>query len=205
MSTDAIATPTPEQMTELQAVTDRARAGDHTAVPRLRELLALFPRHGAYFGDLALQAAGVWIDLAAGPDLHLRESLAVKLDALRRDLLGGSADPVLDLAVDRVALTWLAANYLTAMDGAAVKHGESPRLQAFRAKRRHQAERAHLTALAALVALRKALAAPPAAAPLAAPVLTDRAAREAVANRLSGFFDGLPTLARDGAKAAASN
>ena len=37
---------------------------------------------------LPQQALGIWVSLAAGSDLHLRESLCVKAASLRRDLAG---------------------------------------------------------------------------------------------------------------------
>ena len=145
--------PAPERLAEMQQVVDRARRGDEAAVPRLRELLQEFPALGDYYGNAALHALGVWIRVAAGSDLHLRESLCVKVDSLRRELAGESPGPIRTLLVDRVVQSWLAANDFAATEGAAIGAAEGPKMLAFRAKRRLQAERAHLAALALLAAV----------------------------------------------------
>ena len=194
MTTDSTnAPPPPERLGEIQALTARAQAGDHTAVPRLRELLAEYPEMAVHYGDMAGHAAANWIALTAGTDLHLRESLSARVAALRRELAGEAPDLVLALAADRVALSWLAANYHAAMEASALSARENPRLLAFRTKRRHLADRSHLTALAALVTLRKLLppAANPAAAPDRAPALARHAGPGDVTNRLSEYFADL--------------
>ena len=152
--------PAPERLAEMERVVDRARRGDESAVPRLRELLAEFPALGDYYGDAARQALGIWVTVAAKSDLHLRESLCVKAASLRRGLAGESPGPILTLLVDRVVQSWLAANFFAATEGTAIGAAEGPKMLAFRAKRRLQAERAHLAALALLAAVGRHLPRP---------------------------------------------
>ena len=205
--------PAPERLAEMQRVVDRARRGDESAVPRLRELLAEFPEQGDYYGDAARQALGIWVVVAAGSDLHLRESLCVKAASLRKDLAGESPGPIRSLLVDRVIQSWLAANYFAATEGTAIGAAEGPKMLAFRAKRRLQAERAHLAALALLAALDRHLPRPgPAevsgdagrATPTPAP--TPVGAADA-ANRLADYFEQMSRrpAAERGAAAAARN
>lgn len=194
-------TPPPERLAEIQRVTDRARAGDPAAVPRLRELLDEFPRMAAYYGDLGNQAIGVWIALAAGNDLFLREALSVRVGAMRRELAGDNPTPVMELAADRVVMTWMAVNYFTAMEGTALAAKENAKMLAFRTKRRLQAERAHTAALGALVALKKLCPPAPKVADgeRAVPALPAAGAPD-LANRISGYFADLLGPAAAGRK-----
>lgn len=195
-------TPPPERLAEIELVTRRAQAGDEGVVPRLRELLDEFPRLAAYHGDLANSALAAWISLAAGGNALLRESLSVKVGTLRSELAGESPDPVLELAADRVVVSWMAANYTAAAEAAALATNENSRLVAHRTKRRLQAERAHLGALAALVTLRKLLPRGTGRSRGETPALPRHADADAVNNRLAGFFGDLslfPAARKDAA------
>ena len=201
--------PAPERLAEIEQVVDRARRGDESTVPRPWELLEEFPAMGDYYGDAARQALGVWIGVTAGSDLHLRESLCVKAASLRKDLAGESPGPIRSLLVDRVVQSWLAANYFVATEGAAIGAAEGPKMLAFRAKRRLQAERAHLAALALLAAVDRHLPRPsPAAAAGDAGRATPTPGAPAdAANRVADYFEQLSRrpAAERGRAAAARN
>ena len=199
--------PAPERLAEMQQVVDRARRGDEAAVPRLRELLQEFPALGDYYGNAALHALGVWIRVAAGSDLHLRESLCVKVDSLRRELAGESPGPIRTLLVDRVVQSWLAANFFAGTEGTAIGAAEGPKMLAFRAKRRLQAERAHLAALALLAAVDRHLPRPsPAAAAGDAGWATPTPGAPAdAAHRLADYFEQLSRRPATERAAAARN
>ncbi len=199
--------PAPERLAEMERVVDRARRGDESAVPRLRELLQEFPALGDYYGNAALHAVGVWIRVAAGSDLHLRESLCVKVDSLRRGLAGESPGPILALLVDRVVQSWLAANYFAATEGTAIGAAEGPKMLAFRAKRRLQAERAHLAAVAMLAAVSRHLPRPVDAAGDAGRATPAPGAPADPANRFADYFEQLSRRpdAERGRAAAARN
>ncbi|HEY2158713.1 MAG TPA: hypothetical protein VGH33_23985, partial [Isosphaeraceae bacterium] len=155
MGTEARSVPAPEVIPEIRAVVERAKAGDPSALPRLRELLAEFPVLVAHYGNLAAQAEVGWADLAAGPNLYLRETLLARAAAMRDELSGPSPSPVERLLVERVVATWMQLNYFVAHEPEAIKARESARLLAFRARRREQAHRMHLSALAALAMVRR--------------------------------------------------
>ena len=201
--------PAPERLAEMQQVVDRARRGDESAVPRLRELLAEFPALGDYYGDAARHALGVWIRVAAGSDLHLRESLCVKVDSPRRGLAGESPGPILTLLVDRVVQSWLAANFFAGTEGTAIGAAEGPKMLAFRAKRRLQAERAHLAALALLAAVgrHRPRPSPVVAAGDAGRTPPTPGGPADAANRLADYFEQLSRrpAAERGQAAAARN
>ena len=113
------------------------------------------PSRRAGGGDLAAQAEAAWADLAAGTDLHLRECLLLRAEALREELAGPAPSPVERLLVGRVVACWTQMAYFDAIEAQSLGTEEKPRLAAFRAKRQEQAHRMYLTSLAALTTLRK--------------------------------------------------
>jgi hypothetical protein len=149
--------PAPEVLDEIKAVVVRAKKGDVSVLPHLRELLAEHPALWQRYGDLAAKAESAWADLAAGPDLHLRESLVRRAEALREELAGPAPSPVERLLVERVVATWVQLHYFDVIEAQALNTDEKPRLASFRAKRQEQAHRMYLTSLAALTTLRKLL------------------------------------------------
>jgi hypothetical protein len=160
VSKEAEPAPAPEVINEIRAVVHRAKQGDVSVLPRLRELLAEFPLLAERYGNLAAQAEAGWAALVAGPNLYLRECLLHKAAAMRVELGGPSPSPVERLLVERVVATWMQLNYFDALEPVAIDGGESPRLAQYRARRQEQAHRAYLSALAALTTLRRLL--PPA-------------------------------------------
>src|SRR3954469_4840155 len=104
----------PPAVDELRALVDRARQGDHDALPRLRELLDERPGVFGQFGDLARHAQAAWVKLAAGGDLAFAEALRRRADAMTAELAGAAPTELERLLVERVAATWLQANYADA-------------------------------------------------------------------------------------------
>ena len=153
--------PAPKIVDEIKAVVGRAKRGDATALPRLRELLTEHPALWQHYGDLSKQAEAAWADSTAGPDLHLRECLLRRAEALREELGGPTPSPVERLLVERVVACWMQMAYFDALEAQALHDDERPRLAAYRAKRQEQAHRMYLTSLAALTTLRKLLPSPP--------------------------------------------
>jgi len=98
----------------MQALIRRAEQGDQTAREPLRALLADKPELWEMYGDLARWAETSWLDLAGGPNLCLRESMAQKLQQLRADLGETTAPPLEKLLIQRVSIAWLMANYADA-------------------------------------------------------------------------------------------
>ena len=137
---------------------------------------------------------GVWVALIAGTDFYLKEALASRLADLRRDLVGEAPGPVMALLADRVLASWLVANHATAMEGTSLHQNQHPRLVAFWGKRRLQAERGHLVALAALATMRRLGPEPaPARSPTGVRAAIPAAAGAGeLGNRLSSYFADLP-------------
>jgi hypothetical protein len=181
---------------EIKAVVSRAKAGDVSVLPRLRQLLTEYAILWQGYGDLAAQAEAAWARLAAGPDLHLRECLLRKAEALRQELAGPTPAPVERLLVERVVACWMQQSYHDALAAQALDGEDKPRLVTFRAQRQEQAQRQYLGALAALTALRKLLAGDAAKVRPSAPD-HDWAGAERNGHRRNGHAADLPPGIQD--------
>jgi hypothetical protein len=171
VSKDLKSAPAPELVRELHEVVGRARKGDATAVPRLRELLAQYPELAEPCGNLAIQAEAAWATLIAGPDLYFREGLMRKAALMRAELSGPSPSPIERLLVERVVAAWLQLHYFDAVEPKEILHDASPKLMQYRARRQEQAHRAYLSSLAALTTLRRLL--PPPITPITSPTAVE--------------------------------
>ena len=96
---------------ELREVLERAEQGDRSALPELRRLLDANPRAWQAWGDVAALAEAAGIDLAAGPNLVLKESLARKLAALKAELAGPAPSALERLLIERAVVCWMQAAY----------------------------------------------------------------------------------------------
>ena len=56
--------PAEKALDEIKAVVGRAKLGDASVLPRLRELLSQYPELWRRYGDLAAQAEAGWASLA---------------------------------------------------------------------------------------------------------------------------------------------
>ena len=147
---------------ELARLVGRAERGDLTVLPALREALAANPHLWQTYGDLALQAEGALVRLAAGSNLLLAESLLFKLRALKAELGGDGDSPLERLLIARVAATWLQTNYYDTMVTQAAGAGEA-RLKVLR-QQQDAAHRRHLAGIKQLAVVRRLLR--PAPSPL---------------------------------------
>jgi hypothetical protein len=147
---------------DLARLVGRAERGDLAVLPALREALAANPNLWQTYGDLALQAEGALVRVAAGSNLLLAESLLFKLRALKAELGSESATPLERLLIARVALSWLQANYHDILVAQAAGAGEA-RLRALQ-RLQDAAHRRHLAAIKQLALVRRLLR--PAPSPL---------------------------------------
>ena len=151
-----------QQEDELARLVGRAERGDLTVLPALREALAAHPHLWQTYGDLALQAEGALVRLAAGSNLLLAESLLLKLRALKAELGGDGDSPLERLLIARLAATWLQTNYYDTMVAQAAGAGEA-RLRALQ-RQQDAAGRRHLAGIKQLAVVRRLLR--PAPSPL---------------------------------------
>jgi hypothetical protein len=148
----------PPAVTEAWSLVGRARGGDASALPALRDLLDRRPDLWRHYGDLAEHAEVSWVAVAAGTDLMLAESLRRKAAEMRAELAGPAPTPLERLLADRAVACWLQVNYCDA--AAARAGGASVRQAALASRRQESAQRRFLQAIGALAALRRLM--PPA-------------------------------------------
>jgi hypothetical protein len=142
-----------EEQARLQAVFERARAGDRTVLPELEHEMARHPELWERFGDLGLQARAAWVGLAAGQDLAFAEAVRRRMEALRTELAGPSPSRVERLLVDRVVACQLQVDHADAM--AAQPAGLSPALYRLAMQRQDSAQRRLLAAIRELALVRR--------------------------------------------------
>ncbi len=140
---------------DLNWLVQRARQGDETVLPQLREMLDTRPEIWEHFGNLAGHAREAWLRLISADDLALKESTARKVEDLMRELAGPEPTVVERLLAERAVLCWLQLNHADSLAAQALT--KSPRVAEFWAKRQAGAHRRYLTSLAALVTLRRLL------------------------------------------------
>ena len=153
---------------ELARLVGRAERGDLTVLPALREALAANPNLWQTYGDLALQAEGALVRVAAGSNLLLAESLLLKLRALKAELGGESPSPLEKLLVERVSASWLQTAYFDGLLAQAAGAGEA-RLKVLR-QQQDAAHRRHLASIRQMAVVRRLLRPAPSPLELLAPV-----------------------------------
>jgi hypothetical protein len=151
-----------QQEDELARLVGRAERGDLSVLPALREALAANPNLWQTYGDLALQAEGALVRVAAGSNLLLAESLLLKLRALKAELGGDGASPLERLLIARVTATWLQTAYFDGLLAQAAGASEA-RLKVLR-QMQDAAHRRHLAGIKQLAVVRRLLR--PAPSPL---------------------------------------
>ena len=145
----------PPVVEDLNSLVKRARKGDETVLPQLRELLDTRPELWQHFGNLAGHAREAWLRVISADDLALKESTARKAEDLMRELAGPEPSVVEKLLAERAVLCWMQLAHADAL--AAQSLSQSRHLGDFWAKRQAGAHRRYLTSLAALVTLRRLL------------------------------------------------
>ncbi len=140
-------------MAELRDLVKRAKAGDRSAVPQLREYLTLNPQLWHNPGAIALHVQGAWINLTASSDLHLRECLVMETNRLKHELCGDSPTRLEALLVERVVTCWLQLGYLEAREAQAPERSE--KWFQLKMQRQAMAEKQFRGAVNAMVTLRQ--------------------------------------------------
>jgi hypothetical protein len=140
---------------DLPALIERARKGDTTVLPALRRALDSNPEIWRHCGDLATVAKQAWIDLACGPNLLSKESVARKLLELETELAGAEPSPLVRLLAERVAACWLQLHYADAL--AAQAQNVSLQQAKYMMERQSRAHRRYLQAIATLATVKRLL------------------------------------------------
>jgi len=150
---DTTANPLPSS-DQLKRIVEQANGGDQAALALLRELLDGHPEIWQRVGDMARHAELLLIQLIAGEDKLMGESLQRKLAELKAQLGGSNPSPFEKLAIERVVATWLQLQHIDALVAKAIP-GSKP--ANYLLKRQGQTDRAYNTALKALATIRRLL------------------------------------------------
>lgn len=150
---------------ELRVLLRRAEQGDPSVLPALRALLDARPALWQHCGDVARLAEADWVDLIAGRDLLVRESLRRSLAAQKADLAGADASPLERLLAERVAITRLQVNHadsaLAGLRGQGATIAQLDMMQ----RRQERTQRTYLAAIRELATVRRLQQMTPVAAP----------------------------------------
>jgi acyl-homoserine lactone acylase PvdQ len=139
----------------LEALVRRARQGDESVLPELRQLLDRCPELWKRCGDLAAQAQKAWIDLVGGVDLVCKESLQRQLDEMRLQLAGTDPTPLESLAVQRVLACWVQVHFADALAAQAQERQAAPAQLRWLQKRQESAGRCLTEAVKQLALARR--------------------------------------------------
>ena len=104
---NAATKPANDKRAEILALVERARTGDESTVPQIRELLMQPGAMGMLGGDLAEQVFVSMAKSMGGKNVGFREDVRRKLELLRYELLGDNPTPVERILVERVVACWL--------------------------------------------------------------------------------------------------
>jgi hypothetical protein len=140
---------------ELRQLVQQAEKGNEAVLPELHVLLDRDPGLWRYAGDMARIAEDSMIELAAGPNLLLKECLSRKLAELKTQLTGPAPSLLDSLLAERVAICWLFASY---SDASYAQGKEKPAPVVEHARRRQDsAGRRYAEAVKLLATVRKLL------------------------------------------------
>jgi hypothetical protein len=142
----------------LRGLARRAQQGDRSVLPELRRALEADPSMWQRYGDLAAAAQQAWLDLLAGNDLLLHESVRRKQEELRAELAGASPSPLEKLLVERVVACWLQTMYSETAYALARGPDATPAVRHELMKRQESSQRRYLASIKQLALVRKLLA-----------------------------------------------
>jgi hypothetical protein len=105
-----------DRLKELEALSDKAEAGDGEARKELRRLVrSSSPEVIGRAADIGRKAARTLVRTASGGDPLTEEALYAKLDAMRVEIAGESPTALEVLLTERVVLLWMFTALLEAL------------------------------------------------------------------------------------------
>lgn len=159
----------PKTTAELKALLKRTQAGDHTALPVVRQMVSNPHYLRLLGGELAETATKSFIQAMSDTDVGFAEAVQKKMELLRAELLGLNPTPVERLLVERIVACWLQVQDADIRTAQGQKDA-SIRLADFHQRRMDSAHKRFLAAVKALAVVRK----------LAVPVLQVNIAKKQV-------------------------
>jgi hypothetical protein len=99
---------------DLDEVVLAANGGNQEALARLREILDDNPAIWQRVGDLGHHVENLLLDMVAGSNTLLRESLERKIADMKRDLVGERPNVLEEMVAHRIIVCWLELQYADA-------------------------------------------------------------------------------------------
>ena len=143
-------------LAQLKELVAEAKSGNPEGLPQIRQILKTYPALARHYGDLSGHVESKWITRLAGDNACVKESIVIRVDELRSELLGNDPSPLERLLVERIVTSWLMVRYF---DTALVIATQGiPATQArFMDEQLQRAQRRHTGAIKALAEVRKLL------------------------------------------------
>ena len=132
---------------------ERARRGDTSVLPELKQALENNPSIWRDCYNLVAMAEQAWLDKIAGKDLLASQSLRRHVEQLKVDLIGPMPPPLEKLLADRIAAAWLAVHHAEMAE--AFGDASGGKVARMRLARLESAHRRFLSATTALVLARR--------------------------------------------------
>lgn len=140
---------------QLQQLVTHAKSGDATVLPQLRDLLDDHLEIWQQYGSVGQHVEDKWLDLRAGDDPLVRESVKRAAEELREKLLHDGDSQLETLLVDRVVASWLMTRYFDSAISVMLQ-GLAARVR-FLSQQLDKAQRRHAAAIKSLAEVRKLL------------------------------------------------
>jgi hypothetical protein len=141
-------------ITPLQATILAAHRGLTDVLPYLKKVLDDHPEIWKLHGDLARQGEEAWIKRIAAEDLLISQSLRRQVEQMRAEMTGPAPTALDSLLVDRVIVSWLAAQHAELAEAIAPT-ADAGKVAVLRLKRAESANRRLLAATKTLAQVRR--------------------------------------------------
>ena len=145
--------PTESVLAGLGQLVDDAKSGNADALPEISGILDRYPEIWRHYGDLAKHTENKWLDLIAGDDALLRESVHRTCMELRTKLIEAGDSPLERLLIDRLIVSQLMVSFFETAVGVAIDAPES-RIR-FLQQQLDRAQKRYIEAMRALTEVRK--------------------------------------------------
>ena len=145
-------------LAQLKELVTEAKSGNPEVLPQIRQILKNHPVLWRHYGDLSGHVESKWIALLTGDNACVRESIVIRVDELRNDLLGDDPSSLERLLVERIVTSWLMVRYFDTAMVLATQGIPAPQVR-FMDEQLQRAQRRHTGAIKALAEVRKLMAA----------------------------------------------
>jgi hypothetical protein len=142
-------------LARLRQLVEEAKQGNTNVLPELKKTLDQYPEIWRHYGDLAKHTEIKWLDLIAGNDACVRESVARTSRELKGELLAAGDSPLERLLIDRIILSQLIVSFFDTALAVAIEAPES-RIR-FLQQQLSMAQKRHVGAVRAIAEIRKLL------------------------------------------------